>query len=46
MELDGAPLLSDSSIQDFQQGMTGYVTNVGEQSLLLPKDMADLRSIK
>ena len=46
MELDGAPLLGDASIQDFQQGTTGYVIDVVEQSLLLPKDMADLRSIK
>ena len=46
MELDGAPLLSNASIRDFQQGTVGYVVDVVEQSLLLPKDMADLRSMR
>ena len=46
MEVDGAPLLKDASIRDFQWGMVGYVTNAVEQSLLLPKDMADLRSMR
>jgi len=43
MELDRAPLLSDASIWDF---MTGYVDDAIEHSLLLPKDMADRRSIR
>ena len=46
MELDGAPLLSDASIRDFQQGMTGYVADAVKHSLLLSKDMADLRSMR
>ena len=46
MELDGAPLLSDASIRDFQRGTAGYMADAVEQSLLLPKDMADLRSIR
>ena len=46
MKLDGAPLLSDASIPDFQQGTAGYVANAMEQSLLLPKDMADLKSMR
>ena len=46
MELDGAPFLSDASIRDFQQGTAGYVVDAVEQSLLLPMDMADLRSMK
>ena len=46
MELDGAPLLNDASIRDFQQGMTGYVADAVEHSLLLSKDMADLRSMR
>ena len=46
MELDGAPLLSDASIRDFMQGTAGYVANAVEQSLLLPKDMADFKSIR
>ena len=43
MELDRAPLLSDASIRNFT---TGYVADAMEHSLLLPKDMADLRSIR
>jgi len=46
MELDGAPLLSDASIRDFMQGTAGYVANAVVQSLLLPKDMADLKSMR
>ena len=46
MELDGAPLLNDASIRDFQRGIAGYVVDEMEQSLLLPKDMADLRSMR
>jgi len=46
MKLDGAPLLDDASIRDFQRGTAGYVVDVVEQSLLLPKDMADLKSIR
>ena len=39
-------LLFDASIKDFQQGKVGYVANVVEQALLLPTDMADLRSMR
>ena len=46
MELDGTALPSDASIQDFQQAMVEYVTDAVEQSLLLPKDMIDLRSMR
>lgn len=46
MELDGAPLSSDASIQDFQGGTAAYVANAVEQTLLLPTDMADLRSMR
>ena len=46
MEVDGAPLLEDASIWDFQRGITGYVADAVEQSLLLPKDMVDLRSMR
>ena len=46
MELDGAPLLNDASIRDFQQGTAEYIADVVKQSLLLPRDMADLRSIR
>ena len=46
MEMDRALLLEDASIWDFQQGVAGYVADVAEQSLLLPKDMVDLRSMR
>ena len=44
--LNGAPLPADASIRDFQQGRDGYVADAVEQALLLPKDMADLRSMR
>ena len=43
--LDGAPLPADASVKNFQQGKAGYVADTMEQVLLLPKDMADLKSI-
>ena len=46
LELDGALLSIDASIWDFQGGMSGYVANAVEQSLLLPTDVADLRSMR
>jgi len=46
LELDGAPLPLDSSIKDFQKGKVGYVVDALEQPLLLPQDMADLRTLK
>ena len=46
MKLDEDSLLSDAFIRDFQQGMAGYVADAVEQSLLLPKDIFDLRSIR
>jgi len=44
--LDEAPLLVDTSIREFQQGRTGYVADAVEQALLLPGDIADLRSMR
>ena len=44
--LDRAPLLADASIINFQQGKDGYMVDAVEQALLLPKDMADLRSMR
>ena len=46
MELNKAPLLDDASIRDFQGGTAGYVADAVEQSLLLPKDMANLRFMR
>jgi len=37
LELDGAPLLLDSSIRDFQKGKACYAVDALEQPLLLPK---------
>ena len=44
--LDGVSLPNDAFIRDFQQGKAGYVANAMEQSLLLPNDMVDLRSMR
>ena len=44
--LDKAPLPTDASIRNFQQGKAGYVANVVEQALLLLEDMANLRSLR
>ena len=46
MELNGAPLLNDASIRDFQGDTAGYVVDAMEQSLLLPKDTANLKSLR
>ena len=46
MELNGAPLTSGASIRDFQDGMVGYIAHAVEQSLLLPKGMTGLRSMR
>ena len=46
MMLDGAPLPTYASIKDFQHGKAGYVADVVDQALLLPKDMVDLRTMK
>lgn len=39
-------MLYDASIRDFQGGTAGYVANAVEQTLQLPKDMADLKSMR
>ena len=46
LELDGPPLPLDSSIRDLQKGNAGYVADALEQPLLLPHDMANLRTLK
>ena len=45
MILDGAPLLANASIENFQDGTAGYVADAAEQALLLV-DMADLREMR
>ena len=44
--VDGAPLLVDASIRDFQGGKAGYIANAVEQALLLPADMVELWSMR
>jgi len=44
--LDGAPLLTDASIKDFQGGKAGYMADAVEQALLLLSDMAELWSMR
>ena len=46
MELNGAPLTSGASIRDFQDGTAGNIAHAVEQSLLLPKGMTNLRSMR
>ena len=46
MVLDGSLLPASSSIRDFQNEKAGYVADAVEQSLLLPEDMVDLRTLK
>lgn len=46
LELDGAPLIANASIRDFQQGMARHVANAVEQALLLLGDMVDLRLMR
>ena len=44
--LNGSPFLLDSSIRDFQKRKAGYMANALEHPLLLPDNMADLRTMK
>ena len=44
--LDDAPLPTDSSIRNFDNGRASYVANSVGQALLLPRDMAKLRNLK
>ena len=44
--LNGSPFPLDSSIRDFQKRKAGYMANALEHPLLLPDNMADLRTMK
>ena len=44
--VDGAPLLAIASIRDFQGGKVDYIVDAMDQALLLPGDMAKLRSMR
>ena len=44
--LGGEPLMDDASIRDFNGGIGCHVTSALEQTLLLPKDMMELRGFR
>ena len=44
--LDGEPLMDDASIRDFNRGIGCNVASALEQTLLLPKDMVELRGFR
>ena len=44
--LNGAPLMDNASIRDFQGGTGSHMADALEMTLLLPSDMAELRSFR
>ena len=44
--LGGEPLMDDASIRDFNGGIGGHIALALEQTLLLPKDMVELRGFR
>ena len=44
--LNGAPLMDNASIRDFQGGISSHVADVLERTLLLASDMAKLQSFR
>ena len=44
--LNGEPLREDASLRNFNGGIRCHVALALEEALLLPTDMAELRSIK
>ena len=44
--LGGEPLMDDASIRDFNGGIGCHFALALEQTLLLPKDMVELRSFR
>ena len=44
--LDGAPLLANASIRDYQGRKVGYVADIVEHALLFLDDMVELRNLK
>ena len=44
--LSGEPLTDDASIRDYNGGIGCYVASVLEETLLLPKDMVELRGLR
>ena len=46
LEADGTAIPWNASVREFQRGHVGYIAEVLEQSLLLPKDMEAYRRFK
>ena len=44
--LGGKPLMDDASIRDFNGGIGCHVASTLEETLLLPKDMVELRGFR
>ena len=44
--LGGEPLMDDASIRDFNGGIGCHVASALKQTLLLPKDMVELRGFR
>ena len=44
--LGGEPLTDDASIRDYNGGISCHVTSMLEETLLLPKDMVELRGLR
>ena len=44
--LGGEPLTDDASIRDYNGGIGCHVASILEETLLLPKDMVELRGLK
>ena len=44
--LGGEPLMDDASIRDFDRGIGCHIASTLEQTLLLPKDMVELRGFR
>ena len=44
--ISGEPLMNDASIRDFNGGIGCHVASALEQTLLLPKNMVELRGLR
>ena len=44
--LGGEPLTDDALIRDYNEGIGCHVTSVLEETLLLPRDMVELRGLR
>ena len=44
--LGGEPLTDDASIRDYNEGIDCHIASILEETLLLPKDMVELRGLR